>query len=291
MGNQFLKIDQPAKAYTQADISSGVVTTLNELQYEIIEVKMNHPTSDFDFVQVKDIDNRHVWVCTRSFDEVFGEILTTEDFTQDTHVNSSDAAAIDESHLTELLPLFSAFTYHLHDANYPFKLEGISVPQAPPASNNCCTFVEALVVKAWQNALTDFTWSSAKHGQMMIFSTEDYFSPVTCLIESEMATSSDADDVPEKWSVIQGWRKEWSGGHTFIVLDYHPETDRVLTLESNKAFGLNGVGYRNLGNYRDIDKPPSDWWSYDELPTWKKIKSTYKFRKKCALKVKNLSWI
>lgn len=295
MGHQFLQINQPLKAYAVADTTSREVTTLSEAKYEIVEIRKNYPTPDSDYVQIKDMDDQDVWVCLRFQNEVFADVVASEDdfkVALDDPEVAEDPEAIDESFLTDLLRFFSDFTYNLKTARYPFHLDGVSVPQAPPTYNNCCTFVEALTVRAWQNATEGFLWNSKKHGQMMIFSTEDYFSPVTCLIESNMASVvEDPDTLPAKWSVIQGWRKQWSGGHTFIILDHHQETDRILTLESNKAFKMDGVGFRNLGNYRDIINPEKEWWKNSSLPTWEKIKATYPFRKQCSLKVKNLDWI
>ncbi|WP_233583153.1 hypothetical protein [Corallococcus sp. CA053C] len=73
-----------------------------------------------------------------------------------------------------------------------------------------------------------------------------------------------------------GGRSQWGSGHTFLVVDFHPETDKVLVLESNAAFRLDGVGFRGLGNLRDVGlQPPADWWMRSEVWTWRRICSTY----------------
>jgi hypothetical protein len=166
------------------------------------------------------------------------------------------------------------------------------LPQAPPKTNNCCTFVEALVVKAWQNKFnSQFKWSNTRHGQMMIFSADDYFSPVTALVESDIALAvDDSDAAPNPWTVIQGWRQQWRGGHTFIIVDHHIETDRVLTLESNSSYRLNGVGFRMIGNIGEFNNPPENWWNRTDLWTWERIKSTYRYRKQAWLKVSERTW-
>lgn len=287
--NNILNLSRSLKAYAQPDTTRDSIAMLLEGRYELLELKANHPDSNTDYAHIRTQENQDVWVCIRWKEKTYAEVLKGQ---QDLPDFSADQLAIDESHLISLLTAFSDFTYHLRVATYPFELKGVSLPQSPPASNNCCTFVEGLVVKAWQDAIDGFGWSNAKHGQMMILSAEDYFSPVTCLVESNMAVEiKDSDSLPHKWTVVQGWRKEWSGGHTFIILDYHHQSDRVLTLESNKAFKLNGVGYRMLGNFRDINKPAHNWWEDSKLPTWEKLKSTYKFREQCVLKVKNVNWI
>ncbi|WP_407667498.1 hypothetical protein [Myxococcus dinghuensis] len=75
---------------------------------------------------------------------------------------------------------------------------------------------------------------------------------------------------------------------TFLVVGFHPETDKVLVLESNAAFWLDGVGYRGLGNLRDVGlQPLADWWTRSEVWTWRRIYSTYPFRRQGWLKVKD----
>ena len=51
--------------------------------------------------------------------------------------------------------------------------------------------------------------------------------------------------------------------------------------------GLDGVGYRGLGNLRDVGlQPPADWWTRSEVWTWRRIRSTYPFRRQAWLKVR-----
>ncbi len=57
---------------------------------------------------------------------------------------------VTESALIGLLPAFSDYTYDRHEPRYPYEIPGISSSLVePPKANNCCTFVEALLVKAW----------------------------------------------------------------------------------------------------------------------------------------------
>ncbi|WP_232293816.1 hypothetical protein [Stigmatella aurantiaca] len=76
-------------------------------------------------------------------------------------------------------------------------------------------------------------------------------------------------------------------GRSSLAVDHHAETDKVLVLESNAAFRLDGVGYGGLGNLRDVGlQPPADWWLRSEVWTWRRICSTYPFRRQAWLKVK-----
>ena len=158
--------------------------------------------------------------------------------------------------------------------------------------NNCCTFVEALVVRAWQDVHPNrFGWTAARHRQMMIIG-DDLFSPIHCLVEAGIATAvADPNASPRPWSAVQGWRSR-GGGHTFLIVDHHAASDRVLTLESNRGYGLDGVGFRKLGNLREHvnNGPPAAWWENAKAPTWAEICATYAERELAALKVTNRSW-
>jgi hypothetical protein len=282
-----IKINQELKTFVDADTKSTAISILKVGKYDIIEIKNNYPNASTDYIMLTDKEiQKNVWICSRYKETSYASIIQpTLDF-------NNDEYAIEEAALTKLLPIFKSFNYDLNKPTYPFQLKGCNLPQSPPAQNNCCTFVEALVVKAWEDSINNFSWNTACHGQMMILSADDYFSPVTCLIEQKMALAVDDDDqAPRPWTVIQGWKKQWSGGHTFIIIDYDPVTDRVLTLESNAAYLLNGVGYRMIGSISDNPKPPKSWAQNESLWTWTRMKKVYNFRKQANLKVKNISWV
>ena len=83
----------------------------------------------------------------------------------------------------------------------------------------------------------------------MMILTEDLFGPITAIAEAGMGVElADPDAPPHPWTAIQGWTRGTRSGHAFLILDYDAPTDRVLTLESNSAHGLDGVGFRKLGN-------------------------------------------
>ncbi|MCK5371507.1 MAG: hypothetical protein KAQ62_23255 [Cyclobacteriaceae bacterium] len=289
----YAKLLNVLKGFEDPDTNSQYQGRVSSGKYLVEEVKENFPNQDSDYAQivVPALGDEKTWICTRWKDKRYATI--TEEAIQPAAVLdfTNDEFSIDEESITELLPSFYDFGYDLDQARYPFKLRGFNAPLAPPNQNNCCTFVEALLVKAWENSMDNFSWSMNNHRQMMIFSANDYFSPVTCLVNAHMAEAvEDHDQSPHAWTTIQGWRKQWTSGHTFIILDHHPETDRVLTLESNSTHNLNGVGYRKIGNIKDFNNPPENWWQNDQLWTWQRIKSTYQFRNQCILKVKNLIW-
>jgi hypothetical protein len=205
---------------------------------------------------------------------------------------------VPEAALIALLPAFSDYTYDLQEPRYPYKIPGISSSLVePPKANNCCTFVEALLVKAWLDVHGDnFSWTSTNHQQMMIMLPGDLFSPVTAVIESGMGVEvPNINGLPAPWTVIQGWRSlnPPNGGHTFLILDVHPPTQRILTLESNKAFDMDGPGCRRHGDLDDFPNqhPGSNWHTNDKLWTWRKFLDFYRHMKLAKLNVEDVKWV
>ncbi|RJS14254.1 hypothetical protein DRW03_35245 [Corallococcus sp. H22C18031201] len=259
--------------------------------YLVLEERLGYPTPDSDYARllVPQLRPLSTWVCTRWRTQRYAALISQERAPAMARVSfDGEALAVPEERLTTLLGAFADYRYDASRTYYPWALPGVRVPLAPPRLTNCCTFVEALVVKSFSEAHgAAFSWDMRRHRQMMMSSPEDAFSPVTAAVESGMALQAPSADVPpQPWTLIQGWRSQWRSGHTFLVVDFDAATDKVLVLESNAAFGLDGVGYRGLGNLRDIDlQPPADWWTRSEVWTWRRTCSTYPFRRQAWLKV------
>lgn len=290
--NHYAIFSTALHGFEEPDTNSPLEGLVQPGSYRILEQRLHFPAPDTDYarIEVPALGDDDTWICIRWKHHEYARVesrisksLPVPDF-------SGDELAIEEHYLVDLLPQFYSFSYDLDQARYPYPLSGLAVPLAPPYTNNCCTFVEALVAGAWQNA-HGVSWNREKHAQMMIFSRDDYFSPVSCLVGSQMAVAAaNAEDGPSSWIVVQGWRNQWQSGHTFIILAHHPDTDRVLTLESNASYRLNGVGYRMIGNLKQFPKPPQQWWQQPDLWTWERIKSVYRYRSLCHLKVLNPVW-
>ncbi|TQM61943.1 rubredoxin [Humibacillus xanthopallidus] len=202
---------------------------------------------------------------------------------------------VTEARLVDLLHHFDGWYYtpyrdpNDHDKGrfvpqYPFEI-GITLKLDPghpvPATyDDCCTFVEALLVRGWRDAaVAPFTWGAAQHGRAMIDRpAEKPFSPVEVLQDAGIADAVDADELPPPWTAVQTWRdvpyldedkkrKTTRAGHTLLIVDVHPETGRLLTLESNRSFGLNGPGFRSLGGVSVFlgshFRCPNDGYVYD----------------------------
>lgn len=282
------------KGFEEPDTELQLEGFLDPGKYVVEQYLQNHPDQDTDYalVQAPALGAGDTWICTRWRDQHYADIIDEPEVSIDRLSFDTELFAIPENALINLLPQFEDFTYDVDEARYPYELRGVNLPQAPPRFNNCCTFVEALVVRAWADIHDGFGWSPNRHAQMMILSNDDYFSPVTAVIEAQMAIAvPDPDTPPQPWTLIQGWRYQWRSGHTFIVVDHHEPTDRVLTLESNSSYRLNGIGFRMIGNLRDFEcRPPDTWWEREDLWTWERIRSTYRYRQQAWLKVKERSW-
>jgi hypothetical protein len=206
---------------------------------------------------------------------------------------------VQETEIIKLLASFKGYTYAStskgQQPRYPFALPGVGVQQGPPKQNDCCTFVEALTVKAWANVHgSAFVWNLDRHKKMMIQDTAHVFSPVTAVIEAAMAKAvSSTTQPPPPWTLVQGWRTlKPLSGHTFLVVAVDPATSRVLTLESNFTHGMNGPGFRELGDLDSFTSlhPGKDWAKDSRLWTWEKFSSTYPHMQLAQLNVLNPTW-
>lgn len=202
---------------------------------------------------------------------------------------------IPELVLIEQLRHYLGFGYDLKEPHYPYELPGVRLPQSPPALTNCCCFAEGLLVGAWAKAGDgSFQWNRDLHNKMMITDTSDLFSPVTAVIESGMGSAvADVNELPQPWTLVQGWNGAWNRGHTFLILGIHRETGRILTLEANSSYSLDGVGYRHLGNIDRFDDmhPGERWWENDRLWTWERFRESYPNMQLAELEVYDIGWV
>ncbi len=282
--------------FAEPDTGSDTEGRVPAGTYEVLELlpdQGDENDDDYARIAIEGLSGDDTWICIRSGARRYGEIFEIDREPAAREDPAGDPSAIPEQALVARILDFRNFRYTKTGARYPFPIDGCGLPQAPPQKNNCCTFVEALVVRAWQDVHPNrFIWTSARHRQMMIIG-DDLFSPVHCLVDAGIASAfADTPNAsPPPWSAVQGWRSS-GGGHTFLVVDHHAPSDRVLTLESNRGFGLDGVGFRKLGNLRDQadNAPPRAWWEAPSAPTWADICALYPERVWAALMVGGRSW-
>ena len=70
---------------------------------------------------------------------------------------------------------------------------------------------------------------------------------------------------------FQTWLVQYftaTGGHSLIVLVHDQDTDKILTLESNSYYNIDGAGWGGIGNLRDVPNPGPDWKDKTNQ-TWK----------------------
>lgn len=292
LDKQFVTVLKNLKGYTKSDTHSQFECWVTKGTYECLEFRPNFPNANTDYAKL-DIDtvaDGDTWICTRWRDKVYAEVREQDAPPTQEDLPESHEDGVEEAGLVGLLEAFRDFRYTPRGARYPYELDGISVKLSPPRKNNCCTFVEALVIKAWLNHDENFRWDGRGHADMMILGS-DLFSPVNVLVERGIALPLNELAPPAPWSVVQGWSSN-NNGHSFIIVDHHADSDRVLTLESNSAYGLDGVGFRRLGGLKDHPpaQAPAHWWGNPRAPTWRDICRWYPKRRLCALKVNNVRW-
>lgn len=274
--------------FVAPDTSSAKVGDLQGAgPFAVVDYRAEHPAADTDYAFVRLPGGPGGgWVCTRSRGTRYATVASPA---------LALPAGVPESALVDQLALFRRYTYALQGTVYPKALLGnprvrVAGP-TPPRTTNCVTFVEALLVYAWQQERPGFTWNEHRHGQMMIFSLTDRFSPVTAVVEHGMGVAADERALPAPWSIAQGWRKN-GGGHCFLVVDADPATDRVLILEANQAHRLNGVGFRKLGTLEaNPNGPGATWMDRKEAPTWTKVRADYPELRVARLAVSDVSWV
>ncbi len=282
--NRVASLRLELNGYAKADTSSAVEGRVARGTYPVLEELKDAAGNDFALLGIDKFDGADTWICTQSLGVLYADVMDAptpeprRDF-------SNDPAAIDEAKLVALFEAFDGFTYAA-DGQYPWPLPGVTI-QTEKKQNNCCTFVEALVVKAWEGN-PGFTWSRERHRLMMV-DTSDRFGPITAAVEAGVALPAPSPlSAPQPWSIVQGWRSD-GGGHTFIVVDHDHVSDRVLLLESNMVFKLNGPGYRSFGPLQVFGTAaPPQWSLSSECPTWKDVCARYVDRLHAGLRVKGL---
>lgn len=213
-----------------------------------------------------------VWICTASQGVTYAV------------VNPCPApvlSGIPESAITGYLQKFAGWTFSLNYPKYTAPIPNVpNLPLAPPSQNSCCIFVEDFVVHGFVAGRWAFEWGKERHDQMMVADWNQIWSPPQAVAEADLARPvvmppSQTDALPEPWTLCQGWGP--STGHTFVAVAAHAETRKVLLLESNNAYGLNGPGFRGLGSLGNYlpDGPPPNWWEVASVPTWDQIRATY----------------
>lgn len=259
---------QPLKVFQAPDTSLPPVAILPVDDYPVVTVRENYPTPETDYVQLR-LD---VWVCSRWKNQVYAQVVPDEP------PFAPIPDGMPESFLQAELHAFKGVVYG--EGHYTGPIPGCNVKLMPPRQDNCGTFLEDLIVHAFQKGKFPFTWNRQRHDEMMISSVDNLWSPPTAILLSGLGVPVDQPSfLPPPWSLCQGWtvRNGTSKGHTFMVVASHRPTRKVLVLESNAGGGFSGPGYRGLGGldqYLDTGVPP-DWYTRPGVPTWEDMHRAY----------------
>jgi len=161
---------------------------------------------------------------------------------------------IDFKRLVDLFPEVSKQKYKLTGAQCPSNPPGVSLQKLGYETSNCVLFTSWIISKAFAGVkFTKDQWSEwmVANSPPKVLPVPGY-GPKVCL-EWDIATTA-----PGLGPYLIQYFTE-TGGHSLIVVQHDLKTDKILTLESNKAFKLDGVGWADIGNLRDIPNPGTKW--------------------------------
>ena len=184
--------------------------------------------------------------------------------------------------VADLLPRVFYQTYKLKGGQIPEQPRGVSLKPVLVGSEtiNCTQFTTWVVSNTFETTFSSRQWATwqvssdaAETGRIPNYGPR---------VAVEWGIGSTR---PGKgpWLVQFFTSTKTFAGHSMLVIDHDPETDKILTLEANLAYGLNGVGWGEIGNLRDVLNPGKDW------PT--KVRQTWASRlaSKPALHIVQLS--
>lgn len=173
--------------------------------------------------------------------------LLDEEFGAKESIQMSDFAA--------LFPEVSDQRYSLKHGQTPSQPNGVRLSSRVVGKEtiNCTQFTTWIVSRAFNTRWTSDQWARWQNTgrQKKIAQIPDYGPRVA--LDWGIATTAPVRGV---W-LVQYFTK--TGGHSLIIVDHDPETDRILTLEANSYYGLDGVGWADIGNLRDIANPGPNW--------------------------------
>jgi hypothetical protein len=162
---------------------------------------------------------------------------------------------VDFQTVADLFPQMMPQKYRLHDAQCPSNPPGITLKNIGDEWTNCVQFTAWLLSYSFSGV----RFSGAQWKLWMVSIPDQGNVPIVpnwgpkVALEWGVATTA-----PERGAYLIQYFTS-TGGHSLIVVDRDPETDKILTLESNSAFGLDGAGWGEIGNLRDVLNPGLSW--------------------------------
>lgn len=156
--------------------------------------------------------------------------------------------------VADLFPQMEKQKYTLHNAQCPSNPLGMKLRNIGEEKTNCVQFTAWLLSHAFQATFSRTQWK-----RWMVSGSLQGSPPVVpnwgpkVILEWGCGTTA-----PGKGAyLVQSFTK--SGGHSYIIVDYDEKTGKILTLEATQVAKLDGAGWREIGNLRDVHNPGIQW--------------------------------
>jgi len=171
-----------------------------------------------------------------------------------------------------------------------YDLTDPQIPQQPPGVNflskivgkertNCSTFTAYLLGCGFDVEMSKDDWLRWQIAKGL---DADYagYGPGVCV---DLGIAEWATGLPRDGVYLMQSFTNWPAGHSWLVLDYDPQSDKVLTLEANSKGNIDGAGFWDAGSYRDVQD--LDCWTNHVSRTWTSRMSWYSSAYMCRLNI------
>ena len=159
------------------------------------------------------------------------------------------------SFFSDMLPQ----TYTLHGAECPSDPPGVSLKNLGSSTTNCVQFLGYILSTAFNKWHPSVKFSGNQWKLWMCSGDNTANPPIVpnwsprVMMEWDVGFTS-----PGPGPILVQYFTETSG-HNVLVVRHCQETDKILTLEATNVSKLNGAGWREIGNLRDVLNPGPNW--------------------------------
>ena len=160
--------------------------------------------------------------------------------------------------MADLFPRVLQQKYRLKGGQTPDQPNGVRLraDRVGDDSINCTQFTTWIISQAFGTV-----WSSDQWSRWQVSSRAAHTDQVPNFGPRVAMEWGIGSTRPGKgpWLIQYFTNPKTFAGHSMLVIDHDETTDRILTLEANSACGLDGVGWAEIGNLRDVLNPGKDW--------------------------------
>jgi|TARA_R110000824_G_scaffold21548_1_gene80451 hypothetical protein len=165
---------------------------------------------------------------------------------------------IDFKVLADLFPQVTKQKYLMKGGQTPCQPKGVRLKtdRVGDETINCTQFTTWIISQAFDTTWTLDQWSCWQVGSKAA-ETEQVpnFGP---RVTMEWGIGS-THPGPGPWLVQYFTNPKTFAGHSMLVIAHDEKTDKILTLEANRSYGLDGAGWAEIGNLRDVINPGPNW--------------------------------